>query len=428
MKIPVISIKVNEKILKQPKEQSGSSEICKINCEKSKLFRESKNKKNSSGLGDTASSKGHQNQPFSTTVFFYEGKNQSFAYSEGHRDDEHTKVKSFDDVLKKTEPIEEASFRFEDIPKRYTRSSLKKQKTRLQNGSLSELNKLVPNTEKNDCDSKINSCQKSKIERTAEIKRKTFLRKISLQDTHLNYNQDYWLELRKSARFHKSIDLGCFGGEQREKETTEVVEPVSRPDPLLREKSKSNQTFDNLSVSSSSKSVSKPVEEYKVSKWDSDPLVFSSDLFPCQVCDLMGSLKPDNFGEKRLQNIEYSRNRNNWLSNENIPLFTERNGFIETDFEGLEEEWVFINKPFEVCEGKYLLPKSNKNDEISDFPIINDFNDFYEINLSEGSQELETCLESPSKSNFIQKNVFDQTFIHIVNDEMKFDEETRNET
>lgn len=52
--------------------------------------------------------------------------------------------------------------------------------------------------------------EKRQNKTTAEMKRKTFLRKVSLQDTHINYNQDYWLEFEKSTRFHTSLDLGYF--------------------------------------------------------------------------------------------------------------------------------------------------------------------------------------------------------------------------
>ncbi|EEB17461.1 hypothetical protein Phum_PHUM466670 [Pediculus humanus corporis] len=111
---------------------------------------------------------------------------------------------------------------------RYTRSSFKKQKTINQedyNGvfdpmgehenTLKLLSNRVQEIETDPNRKQLKQCK------MAELKRKTFLRKISLQDNHLNYNQDYWLDLRKSKSFHTNrnglveTDFDVFNEEEK---------------------------------------------------------------------------------------------------------------------------------------------------------------------------------------------------------------------
>ncbi|KAL0268003.1 UNVERIFIED_CONTAM: hypothetical protein PYX00_010105 [Menopon gallinae] len=267
-------------------------------------------------------------------------------------------------------------------PKRYTRSSFKKQKVSLYNEKELDLYMKVPIIENKPpkMENKATETDKPKSSSsssrdTAEMKRKTFLRKISLQDTYLNYNQDYWLDFRKSVRFHKSIDLGYFGDEENRKAET-VVE---RPKPKLSERitEKSSEVIDEIDIGR------QPPVPYESGR--RTPNSGSTESWGRSAPTLADFRKAGP-----------AKNLFLLPSSENIPLFCERNGNIETDFDVFgdapEEECLLIEKadPVVATGREVRFGDSSDSGEHSYDPRPDsydlnhkyDFSQFYEIKLN----------------------------------------------
>lgn len=269
-------------------------------------------------------------------------------------------------------------------PKRYTRSSFKKQKVSLYNEKELDLYMKVPIMENKapppKMENKATETDKPKSSSsssrdTAEMKRKTFLRKISLQDTYLNYNQDYWLDFRKSVRFHKSIDLGYFGDDENRK--VEVI--VERTKPKLSERitEKSNEVID----------------EVEIGRQQSVPYEIGRSSRNSELTGSWGRTAPT------LADFRKAGPAKNFFllpSSENIPLFCERNGNIETDFDVFgdspDEEYLVIEKAEPVVgngmDGKHGdsggSGEHSYDSHLDSYDLIHkyDFSQFYEIKLN----------------------------------------------
>lgn len=310
-------------------------------------------------------------------------------------------------------------------PKRYSRSSLKKQKISLYDEKELDLYKKVP-TEKPET-------PKPKTLTPAEIKRKTFLRKISLQDTYLNYNQDYWLDFEKTGRFHRSIDLGYFGADEEEKkEKKEKKEGKAKkstgPKPKITEtiSEKSNETeLNNVTCQikkiqtrqsdlPSSRRNHKSVKHF--SRRDSEPLMIRNKKCSCNNCGNKVKSEPETKTVAEIiSELTKTEQRKSWFilpSNENIPLFYERNGHIETDFDMindlLDEDCLIVDRiessspvdEFILNEDDGLFnddsdeEKNNQNNNNRMF----DISDFCEIKLNSDDNE-PVCVDNVKRSS-----------------------------
>lgn len=297
-------------------------------------------------------------------------------------------------------------------PKRYSRSSLRKQKRRYYDDRDPEPCNNVPTSEcKENPDTNF---QESETERnklpnevkTAEMRRKTLLRKISLQDTYLNYNQDYWLDFKKSPRFHKSIDLGYFGKEEivkvqnqriKKKTNDKKVQVCIWPEAVHSEGAGS---LDQFLIGSDP--VRPESKKEALTRSDSDPLLFSKRSSPSHLRPINNNSNEEvicRFMSESEGRVGRSQSWFLFPSNENIPLFSERTGLIETDFDGFEEaslgsedERSFIGERKVSFSGREVLNKRKNASRVekdfysfsSHFP---DYDNFYEIKLNNSESE-----------------------------------------
>lgn len=312
-------------------------------------------------------------------------------------------------------------------PKRYSRSSLKKQKIQYSDDCYVEPCKNTAMVERENADKTLrepilenDSNRKSRVIKTEEIKRKTFLRKVSLQDAHLNYNQDYWLDLRKSGRFHQSIDLGYFGDERVE-EVKEIVatpkktessieerqiQELSCPEAVACKVHKGNEKPRSMTMRGFETLV-KGATMDTLSRCDSDPLVFTSVRSSCKSSNLINLKNSGTESSELLLEIisgcetkDLKSRKGSWFllpSNENIPLFSERNGLIETDFDVLNDtsdEKCLVFGKSKAIEND--LAKQNGNGNASTesseagkngYSIFFDFSNFCEIQLTSSNND-----------------------------------------
>lgn len=168
----------------------------------------------------------------------------------------------------------------------------------------------------------------------AEMKRKTFLRKISLQETHINYNQDYWLEYDKSTRFHASLDLGYLKSHENDiaikhcKDTGPTATVKPQLEQIQEPTVKPNHTI-------ISRQSDLPYSKTK----RANRLFLRGDSEP-QICNKKCSCNEhEQHSEKDSNNSLVFHSSSNLLANairspstENLP-FLERIGQIETEFE-----------------------------------------------------------------------------------------------
>lgn len=264
----------------------------------------------------------------------------------------------------------------ETKPRRYSKSSLKKQKVSLYDERELDLHNKVPTPETKFHKAEVEPTEKPrpKTLTTAEIKRRTFLRKVSLQDTYLNYNQDYWLDFEKSGRFHRSIDLGYFGNEDEQKaEAKEKQGPKPKLTETITEKS--NELVDSAMQEEEiqSKAIIRqsdlPSKSHRSGKHfvrgESEPLIVRNKKCSCNNCgsrvrteaEVRENSKTvtEMIADLQANHKDSTQKSFALPSNENIPLFYERNGHIETDFDMLndllDEECLLVDKSHDADAG-----------------------------------------------------------------------------
>lgn len=296
----------------------------------------------------------------------------------------------------------------ESKPKRYSRSSLKKQKISLYEEGESDSYKKVPTQETAKPET---PKPKPKTLTPAEIKRKTFLRKVSLQDTYLNYNQDYWLDFEKTGRIHRSIDLGYFGNDD-ENENKKVTGPKTKLQEVS-EKSNEDEKTINESKAIIIRQSDLPSRYHKTGKKlnrrDSEPVMVRNKKCSCNNCG--NRVRESERETKTVADIIADLNksiniesRKSWFlpSNENIPLFYERNGQIETDFnmlnDLLDEDCLLIDRIESSSPVEHQFVYNGHEDESSNDRLSCDSNvddlfqrfdisDFCEIKLNSNNDD-----------------------------------------